>query len=247
MVHEASLHDSNSFLTITYSDEHLPEDGSLSVRAVQLFFKRLRKSLGPTRIRYFAVGEYGELTWRPHYHAIIFGYQFPDLVPWRATGRGNTTYRSAFLEQLWPWGHCEVGHVSSESAGYVARYCMKKVGGERAAAHYVRPHPLTGEFWRIVPEFALMSRRPGIGSGWYDQFSRDCFPSDYLVIDGQKRPVPRYYKSKLEEDAKLRLAYRTKKEARKRASDSTPDRLAVREEVVTLRTAALKRTVGDDT
>lgn len=241
MAHEASLHESNSFITLTYANEYLPEDGSLSVRATQLFFKRLRKSLPGVSVRYFVVGEYGDENWRPHYHAILFGYQFPDLIPWRMSPGGFPLYRSAALEKLWPFGQCEVGNVNAKSAGYVARYSLKKVTGQQSEDHYLRPHPVTGSVHRVIPEFALMSRRPGLGDGWFKQFARDAFPSDFLVIDGKKRPVPAYYKKKLSEIAQLQVVARRKSRARANTIDSTDARLATREEVQTRRQMNISR------
>jgi hypothetical protein len=245
MHHEASQHDENSFVTLTYADQHLPMDGSLSVRAVQLFFKRLRKSLAGRPVRYYACGEYGETNGRPHYHVILFGYQFPDLVAWRRSPTGHYLYRSEKLEKLWPFGHSEVGHVTHQSAGYCARYTLKKLTGEPAAAHYSRPHPLTGVVSNVIPEFGLMSRRPGIGSSWFDQFHSDAFPSDFVVIDGTKRPVPRFYKNKLEDLAALEITRLRKNGSRARSANNTDQRLDTREKLQTLRQAKLVRDLGN--
>lgn len=243
MKHEASCHDENSFITLTYNNQFLPLDGSLSKRAIQLFIKRLRKLLGHSRVRYFACGEYGDDTWRPHYHIILFGYQFPDLRPWRKSPRGHTLYRSAKLETLWTFGNAEIGHVTPDSAGYVARYTLKKINGERALAHYLRPHPVTGEIFRVIPEFALMSRRPGIGGKWFNKYASDTFPRDYCVIDGIKLPVPDFYKKRLSEKEALVVSAKRKLGSfdPRRKADATPSRLAVREEAQIIRQTRLKR------
>lgn len=238
MHHEASLHDESSFLTLTYADEHLPADGSISRRATQLFFKRLRKSID-TRIRYFVVGEYGDHSNRPHYHAIVFGYGFPDKYHWRQAPSGEPLYRSELLEKIWPFGNAEIGTVTHKSAGYVARYCLKKVNGERAASHYQFPHPVSGEVFRVLPEFALMSK--GLGGGWFDKYHRDAFPSDFVIVDGSKRSVPAYYKKKLSELAQLEVKRKRMIRVRADAKNQTPERLAVREELQTLRAIHLKR------
>ena len=73
LLHEMAYHERSVFLTLTYSDENLPDDLSISKRHLQLFLKRLRKQSGRKGIKYFATGEYGESTQRPHYHAIVFG------------------------------------------------------------------------------------------------------------------------------------------------------------------------------
>lgn len=229
--HEGMQHERSSFLTLTYSDEFLPPGGTLCVRDLQLFMKRLRKRLAH-KIRFFAAGEYGDRTLRPHYHLILFGEDFPDRVPWRKTGSGHVIYRSKLLEGVWALGHAELGTVTPESCGYVARYCLKKVNGERAEEHYRRVDPETGEVYRCLPEFITMSSRPGIGADWFEQFASDAFPSDFVIIDGQKRSVPRYYLKKLgEEEAELVKAERVQR-AEKHADNNTPERLAVREEVV---------------
>lgn len=248
LVHEAKLHRETSFVTLTYDDLSLPSDASVSREAVQLFLKRLRRRLNPDNdpaisgVRYFAVGEYGGQTFRPHYHLLVYGWFPLDARVWRRQ-HGADGFRSPLLEDLWPFGHSEIGHVSPRACGYIARYAMKKIGGDPALQHYVRPHPITGQFFRRLPEFALMSRRPGIGSGWYDRFHMDAFPSDYLVIDNKKVPVPRYYKNKLDFVSGLDLTSKRLVKARSPevVVHKTPDRLAVREELAALRVKQLKR------
>lgn len=245
------MHEVSSFVTLTFSDEYLPEDYSINVRDVQLFMKRLRKALGHSRVRFFACGEYGDAGGRPHYHLLLFGFDFPDKTLWRRTGSGELTFRSAFLEKVWPFGHCEIGAVTSQSINYVARYILKKVNGAASEDHYYRVHPITGELCKVNPEFITMSNKPGIGSSWFDRFSSDAFPSDFVVIDGVKRPVPRYYMKRLiatQGDEKGTApsdrvqAKRLQRAANPRSkSNNTPDRLAVREESATLKVARLKR------
>lgn len=91
-----------------------------------------------------------------------------------------------------------------------------------------------------------MSRRPGIGSEWYDRYSCDAFPSDFLVVDGSKRPVPRYYTNKLEEEAKKAIKDKRKARAEENSANSTPERLAVREEVLNLKVKRLEREMDRD-
>lgn len=246
------MHDLSSFLTLTYSDENLPENYSVSVREAQLFMKRLRKALAPLKVRYYLCAEYGERKLRPHYHAILFGYDFPDKVLWRRTESGEYTYRSELLDRVWALGHAEIGAVTVSSAGYVARYVTKKIKGDAAATHYERMHPGTGEIWRVAPEFALMSSRPGIGSTWYDQYSGDAFPDDFVTIDGQKRPVPRYYKKLFDRHTdplsvtSARITWKRKSRALAHADNNTPERLAIREEVQHLKSTRLVRKMEED-
>lgn len=245
MSHEALQHEHNAFVTLTYSDDHLPADGSLSLRAGQLFLKRLRKEIAPTPVRFFLVGEYGDHTWRPHYHIILFGYAFAgDRIHWRTSPNGHPLFRSPQLERLWPYGHSEIGSLTPESAAYCARYALKKVSQQRReAGHYYRPHPVTGEFFHVIPEYAVMSRRPGIGGAWLDKYRSDCFPSGFVVIDGQKRPVPKYYvkRASLSEKEALKRVLVAKRTARAHAADNTPERLEAREELQAYRQSKIVR------
>jgi hypothetical protein len=247
--HEAQLHDDKCFVTLTFSDEHLPADRSIRPRDLQLWIKRLRKQLGHNRVRYFACGEYGEKGLRPHYHALLFGYCPRDLKPWRTTPSGYLVYRSAELEKTWPFGHVEIGTVTDESANYVARYVLKKVNGNDAGEHYTRERidqdGVITATWQVLPEFIVMSTRPGIGKAWYDQFAADCFPSDFVIVNGQKRPVPRYYKKQLLGDDALLVSMDREARALRHQDNNTPERLAVREEVQTLKAKRLVRPMED--
>lgn len=245
LVHEAKSHNATGFLTLTFSDDHLPDNYSVSTRDLQLFLKRYRKFLGHSGLRYFACGEYGEQNWRPHYHLAVFGHSFSDLVPWRRTKSGHVTYRSQELERLWPYGHCEIGTLTPQSAGYIAKYITKKVTGERAAEHYRRVHPLTGEICQLTPEFLVMSK--GIGATWFDRYAMDAFPSDFVIVDGQKRPVPRYYTKKLAEREAARIKSKRKEKAAKHADNNVDSRLLVREESLSLKTSRFARDLGEDT
>lgn len=239
IMHEVQCHEFAWFLTPTYSDDHLPADMSVSVRAHQDFVRRLRGELGA--LRFFGVGEYGGRFGRPHYHTIIFGPEIPARSLLRKSHSGELLYSSPVLERAWPYGECAIGNVTVQSAGYVARYTVKKVGGDAAEERYRRVHPVTGEVCQVRPEFAVMSRRPGIGSAWFERFSADAFPSDFVIVDGRKRPVPRFYKERLDERAQLRVTAKRKAKARRHAADQTDARLLVRDEALRLRAARLKR------
>lgn len=182
-VHEAAQYGQNNcFITLTYNDENLPEDGGLRMEDFQKFMKRLRKEYGEG-IRFFHCGEYGDKMARPHYHACLFNFKFPDLTLWLVR-KGTKHYRSASLEKLWPYGHSLVGEVTFESAAYVARYITKKVMGKKAEEFY------KGK----APEYITMSRRPGIGKNWIDKNMKDVYPLDAVVIrEGFKAKPPRYY------------------------------------------------------
>lgn len=242
-MHEASLHPDNSFITLTYDDQHLPTDYSVHVRDLQLFNKRLRKSLGGKKIRYFAVGEYGEQTLRPHYHALIFNHSFPDRKL-HAVRDGNRYYKSDALDALWPSGQLnEVTDLTYESAAYCARYSLKKINGKDADDHYYRTSPVDGRTYRVNSEFVVMSRRPGIGSGWYQKFGADCFPSDFLIYEGRKHKPPKFYFKQLTEDQQKPLKRARKRQSLKQRHNNTRERLAVREEVLQSKISKLKRTL----
>lgn len=211
-VHEAQMHQQNCFITLTFANEHLPENFSISKRDLQLFFKRLRKSIEPIKIRYYSCGEYGKNgTERPHYHALIFGYDFNQKTVY-SIKRGKYLYTSPELNKLWPYGISTIGSIEYQSAAYCARYSMKKVGGDRVLDHYCRRHPLTGKVYLVEPEFCLMSSVPGIGQTWLDKYYSDVFPHDYVVLNGRKHPVPRFYTRKLP-DEELEEIKRTRKRA----------------------------------
>jgi len=249
LMHECSVHADSSFVTLTYADEFLPPHGSLPPpprRDLQLFFKRLRKFFGGERISYFAVGEYGDSTWRPHYHACLFGVWFPDQVERKAGSGGAPLYQSPTLDRLWGLGECLVGGVSFESAAYVARYSVKKVNGEKAPAHYERVDSETGEVFYLEPEFMLCSTRPGIGRRWYERFGSEVRAADAVVARGFESKPPRYYDKLME--ASYPKAFAVAKAARIEAGasddawkDQRPARLAVREAVKKAQYQSLKR------
>lgn len=196
-VHEAQMHDRNCFVTLTYSDEHLPADRSVDVREWQLFAKKLRKKVG--KFRYFHCGEYGDVGLRPHYHALIFGVDFHfDRQP---IGKG--LFASPLLEETWGKGFAPIGEVTMRSAAYVARYCIKKQ--VRDSDRYDRIDPETGETWKVKPEYVTMSRggskkgSGGIGSSWFEKFKDDVYPHDNVVIGGQFYRPPRFYDERLPE------------------------------------------------
>ncbi len=214
IVHEAAYLEEeynlySSFITLTYNELHLPMHGSLVKEHLQKFFKRMRAHIEPRRIRYYASGEYGSQCpkheihdcpqcgriQRPHYHAIILGFDFPDRY-YIGEREGLCIYHSETLSKLWQFGYHEIGSCSFESAAYVARYVMKKQTGKKVdEGHYTRYDPWLNTWSEVDPEFAIMSRRPGIGKDWYEKYKTDLYPSSECPIPGRgiSGSPPPYY------------------------------------------------------
>lgn len=213
-VHESQLYEDNCFITLTFSPQGLQKmcpDGSLSRVHVQNFMKRLRRKFSDIRIRVFYCGEYGSKVdelgnhlGRPHYHLILFNFDFFDKQYWKSVN-GCRYYTSDVLSDLWSdpdtresYGFCTIGDVTFQSAAYVARYCTKKINGDLADDHYKKVLP-SGELITVKPEFAQPSLKPGIAFDWFQQFGMtDIFPRDECVIRGAKCKPPRYYDKLLE-------------------------------------------------
>lgn len=184
LMQEYKRSQSAAFITLTYSPKFCPDDG-LSKRHFQLFMKRLRKKSGQ-KLRYYAVGEYGTQTQRPHYHAIIFNYEGDEK----------------FLQSIWssartgePFGLVHIGQVNEASIRYTTKYIIQ------------RPENMPKGF---NPPFALMSRRYGIGAryltdemvAWHRGTSDPIKMTAekarvYAMVYDQKVRLPRYYKDKI--------------------------------------------------
>lgn len=172
---EWRVHWKCSFVTLTYADAHLRWRNGVSQlekRDLQLFFKKVRKS--GIKFRYYAVGEYGSKTFRPHYHILFFG-DVPE----------------AQIRKSWGLGLVHVGNVTRASISYTLKYIVNSKG----------PQMRNG---RAVP-FCVMSRRPGLGINyltpqmkeWHGVGGPFVRYKNYMLIDGQKRHLPRFYKLKI--------------------------------------------------
>lgn len=201
LMHENQMHEQSCFITLTMNDEYMETREnplSLDKSEYQRFMKRLRAKNGK-KIRYFHCGEYGDKNGRPHYHAILFGIDFEDKELFQVRDEIRL-YVSESLAELWPYGFSTIGEVTFESCAYVARYVTKKITGEKAKDHYIRWDPSTGEGIPIEPEYATMSRKPGIGQSWLDKYKSDVYPHDYVVVKKHKIRPPRYYDKQLAEE-----------------------------------------------
>lgn len=236
--HEASLYPVNSFLTLTYDDASLPENGSLNPRHTELFLKRLRSHYAPQRIRFYLCGEYGDKLKRPHYHAIIFNLDFPDQEPIKSHS-DNKLFKSPSLSKLWTHGFASIGTVTFQSAAYVARYITKKINGKNAEQHYQG----------LVPEYSRQSTMPGLGHGWFQKYWSDLYPDDFVVMDGRKYPVPRYYDKQYaltHPDDFVQVKLSREAAGASHPEDQTSDRLLTREAVQVKRAQRLTRTLEKD-
>ena len=171
---EASTHEKNCFVTLTYDNEHLKD---ISVKEMQKFIKRLRKYLGNDKVRYFACGEYGEHTGRPHYHVILFGVDFADSRQFlKRDRRGNPIYTSPVLSRLWKFGFHSIGAVTYDTAKYCAKYMQKfnLKDGKKA--------------------FTIQSRKPAIGYSYAMEHSESISKTGKVYINGREYNVPYQFK-----------------------------------------------------
>lgn len=201
------------FVTLTYDDDHIADHClsgfadqdtgelkgyslSLRKRDFQLFMKRLRKAVEPVKIRFFAVGEYGGKTFRPHFHLILFGLPLPsdDLKFYKKSELGYNYFNSDLLARCWPFGFNVVAPVTWESCCYTARYMLKKQKGENAHVY--------DDFGLEAP-FSLCSRKPGLARGYYDR-CEDFSKVSSIVIGtdrgSRKFPPPKYLEKLFEFD-----------------------------------------------
>lgn len=202
------MYDQNCFVTLTFDDDHVG-DNRLRKEHFQTFINDLRgkvfrdwlKHIGWTEERYqeadkalkkeiyeqieipyFATGEYGDKSKRQHWHAILFNFSPPDKVKHYVTELGHQVYTSEYLRKLWPHGNIEVGSVTFESAGYVARYSAKKLAHGEDQMHKYQP-------------VHLRSKKHAIGKAWLEKYwNTDCFNQGFILLEnGAKCSIPRYY------------------------------------------------------
>lgn len=170
LMHELDSWSEATFVTLTYNDEHVPKNMSLEKAELQRYFKRLRKQSGK-KLRYYACGEYGEINYRPHYHAIIFGIGPHD----------------PHLEDCWGLGFIKSGTVTPASVSYVAGYIGKKLWGIGAKQVYEG---------REIP-FQLSSQR--LGFEWLEKNEAQVLEYLEITMNGTVYSIPRYYVKKLGE------------------------------------------------
>lgn len=262
LVHEKQMHQKASWLTLTMSDDYLLQTrahvtrargkiiaASLDKKELQLFTKRLNEDVrrrSSKGVKYFACGEYGEHTHRPHYHIAVYGEDFSDdRYFYQHSKSGNPLWRSSRLDRLWPHGNADIGELTFETAAYTAAYTLKKITGTKALEAYKRTDEEGNEYW-LLPEFSVMSRRPGIASVWFQQFKDDVYPHDHVISRGHPAKPPRYYDKLLEKiDPYLLQEIKAdrKAAAQQTTGDNTPARLEARETVALAKLNQNKRSL----
>lgn len=187
---EGQFHDEKCFVTLTYSDSYLPS--TLQPKQFQDWLKRLRKAVG-VKIRFFGCGEYGDISGRPHYHAILYGTSLTPRAFWSRSDSGIDQFLNPTLSVSWPFGIATVADFSDDYCSYVAGYVCKKMSGPRADPNREEP-------------FVRASRRPGLGADWFNSFHSDCVVDnpaaddlirDGLVYHGKAYPIPKFFERKL--------------------------------------------------
>lgn len=205
--HEFTQHLSTLWGTPTYSDENLPP--TLIPKHLQGYLKRVREHISrgpaPTPIRYFASGEYGEQTKRPHYHVIFFG--------------ANESHIEA-IRKAWPYGEVrDIKPACAESIAYVAGYAAKKYG-EQICTQKERVDPRTGKVYIYQPPFIRMSSGgklkgggiiKGIGAYHRDNFWRS-WTQPLVTVNGFTQRTPRYYKDQANKETNRRQQSRQEQE-----------------------------------
>lgn len=175
LLQQLNVSESAHFLTLTYDTKYVPINHSgqlcLQKRDLQLFFKRLRKASisNVLPIKYYAVGEYGCISKRPHYHCILFNAKLELIQP------------------AWSLGHIYYGSVNGGSIGYCLKYMQKQ-------KRLRNPNGIQKEFSLMSKGLGISYLSQPIAN-WH---VADLVNRMYCnLLDGKKIAMPRYYKDKL--------------------------------------------------
>lgn len=163
LIHELSVSPDACFVTLTYDEDSCPDFVSKS--ELQKFVKRLRKSLPRQSLKYYAIGDYGDQTARPHYHLILYGLSYSDP---------RTAY---FIAKAWPFGHIDVGTCTDQSISYVTKYLLDAL--QRS------------DLPKEKKPFALMSQ--GLGKRYAEMHRYQLNQQVSCMRRGKKISIPRYY------------------------------------------------------
>lgn len=195
--------DRNYFITLTYDDDHLPERNSLDPDDMTKFIKRLRKHFKDVKIKYFYCGEYGDKSFRPHYHILLFNCPLNDLSynfqvydgeryinHLRPENKGDLLF-SRLIYDLWQnpkkghLGMISVARFNYDTAAYVSQYVTKKCNPNNDRLY---------KELNIYPEFLRMSK--GLGADYFHQHD-DIHYTGHVIVpcDGEAHivSVPRYF------------------------------------------------------
>ncbi len=235
----------NWFVTLTYDPEHVPAGNrgqyTLDPPALSSWIKRLRRRLeyngtAADGVRFFACGEYGGQTLRPHYHVLLFNAPLSIGSIVARNNRGDCFFDCPDVTNTWTAGHVLVGEFNWLTAAYTARYVLKKQTGLNADIY---------QELGIAPEFTRMSRRPGIGLDYLLNNYEDIYDDDNIVlppVDGKKKVVkpPKYFDDKYKllepehyqqiKDKREQIAIIAKRARLSRAHMDEDEYLAVQEE-----------------
>jgi hypothetical protein len=228
--HESQCHALNSFITLTYAEEYLPENGSLDRQHLRDFIKLMRYHFPKEKYgdwKYLAAGEYGssENTHRPHHHICLFGVDFIDKEYLFTNEYGDPVFTSRKLEKIWKYGFNTVAPVHYRTVAYTARYTTKKIverGQQTQDKFWIDTKTGETNYDPIaykkgllmkgkIPEFISMS--PGIGKAWYEKYKNDT-EKDYVTVNYALHKIPGYYdKLKEKEDPELLAKIKEKRKA----------------------------------
>lgn len=214
--HESRYWKEASFVTLTYNDTHLPKNESVNSEDPAQFVKDLRKYICRDsgcaddrrrscrgwcpKIKTFGCAEYGPKLSRPHYHLIIFGFQFPDLSHPKLSSNDFSkkkwfTYRSKICAEIWGKGFVEIGNLEPAAAEYVCGYTTKKITGEKKRDWYKGKRPE-----------GIVCASKGIGFKYVEQYKDFLLRNGLVSFRKSKIPLPRKYKrllKKLDEESYL--------------------------------------------
>jgi len=243
--HESQLYQENDFITLTYNQENLPQDGSIHKRELEKFIKRLRSKLYPKTIRYYGCGEYGKICktcglsrpycikegckkfipilGRPHYHAIIFNHSFTNKEPLFLSPKRYGFRKSGADHTLYRSGQLErMWKKGFSTVGDVTPESAAYIA--RYVTKKINGKEAEKHYGNKSSEFSLMSRNPGIGHDWFQKYKTDIFPKGYCTLNGKRYKFPRYYYSLLEKQNEVEarfFKYERRKQAIKKPYENT--------------------------
>lgn len=256
MQHEAFMHERTCVPTLTYAPEHVTVLGRPQWRAdVDTWLQDVRnvaRRKWNQRVRYDVITEYSPVRKRPHVHAILFGVWPRDAVFWKRSKKGNgVLWRSAEFDATWPWGQVLFEEFTPGAAAYVANHQAFKFNGSALQEFLTVRSPMGDVLGYLEPELHLVSKRPGLGAGFFEKHGAQMMQLGHTVAGHAKVGLPRYYKRLADRvpeyaDALAKLKEQGKQAILADAANRTPERLVVREEVAAASHRAKRNRSGVD-